>query len=54
MRLVFFGSGAFAIPTLQFLAASGRELVAVVTQPRVQLAAEGESPPLQSTRRRKN
>jgi methionyl-tRNA formyltransferase len=33
MRIVFMGSGAFAIPALEALAASGHELAAVVTQP---------------------
>jgi len=33
MRIVFLGSGAFAIPSLQALADAGHEIVAVVTQP---------------------
>ncbi|MBI4717794.1 MAG: methionyl-tRNA formyltransferase [Planctomycetes bacterium] len=33
MRLIFFGSGAFAQPTLRWLAGSNHEIAAVVTQP---------------------
>ena len=33
MRIVFLGSGAFAIPSLQALVAAGHEVAAVVTQP---------------------
>ena len=33
MRIVFLGSGAFAIPSLQALADAGHEIAAVVTQP---------------------
>jgi methionyl-tRNA formyltransferase len=33
MRVVFFGSGAFAVPTLKWLAQSEHELALVVTQP---------------------
>lgn len=33
MRLAFFGSGDFGIPTLEALAADGHEVVAVVTRP---------------------
>jgi methionyl-tRNA formyltransferase len=33
VRIVFFGSGAFAVPCLEALAASGHELAVLVTQP---------------------
>ena len=33
MRIVFMGSGAFAIPSLEALLDSGHEVAAVVTQP---------------------
>ena len=33
MRVVFMGSGAFAIPCLEALLARGHEVAAVVTQP---------------------
>jgi methionyl-tRNA formyltransferase len=33
MRILFFGSGEFAIPTLRSIAEDGHEIVAVVTQP---------------------
>jgi len=33
MRIVFLGSGAFAIPSLQALAGAGHEIAAVITQP---------------------
>ena len=33
MRVVFFGTPAFAVPTLEALLAAGHEIVAVVTQP---------------------
>ena len=33
MRIVFLGSGAFAIPSLQALSDAGHEIAAVVTQP---------------------
>jgi methionyl-tRNA formyltransferase len=33
MRIVFFGSGAFAIPSLEALVAAGHDVTAVVTQP---------------------
>jgi methionyl-tRNA formyltransferase len=33
LRIVFLGSGAFAIPSLQALVAAGHEIAAVVTQP---------------------
>ncbi len=33
LRLVFFGTPAFAVPTLLALASSGHPVVAVVTQP---------------------
>ncbi len=33
MRIVFFGSGAFAVPSLEALLDAGHELAAVVTQP---------------------
>ena len=33
MRIVFLGSGAFAIPSLQALVAAGHEIAAVITQP---------------------
>ena len=33
MRLVYLGTPAFAVPTLERVAASGREVLAVVTQP---------------------
>lgn len=33
MRIVFFGSGAFAIPSLEALVSAGHDVTAVVTQP---------------------
>ena len=33
MRIVFLGSGAFAVPSLQALAGAGHDVAAVVTQP---------------------
>jgi len=33
MRLVFFGNGAFGVPTLQALASSPHEVLAVITNP---------------------
>jgi methionyl-tRNA formyltransferase len=33
VKIVFFGTPAFAVPTLDRLAASSHEVVAVVTQP---------------------
>jgi methionyl-tRNA formyltransferase len=33
MRIVFLGSGAFAIPSLQAMAGAGHEIAAVITQP---------------------
>ncbi|HEX8387452.1 MAG TPA: methionyl-tRNA formyltransferase, partial [Sphingomonas sp.] len=33
MRIVFMGTPAFAVPTLDALAAAGHELVAVYSQP---------------------
>lgn len=33
MRILFFGSGAFAVPTFDSIRADGHEIVAVVTQP---------------------
>lgn len=33
MRIIFCGSGTFAVPTLQALAQSGHEIVGIVTQP---------------------
>src|SRR5690242_16232593 len=33
MRIVFMGSGAFAIPSLEALVEAGHDVVAVVTQP---------------------
>ena len=33
MRLVFLGTPAFAVPTLEAMVAAGHEVAAVVTQP---------------------
>ena len=46
MRVVFLGSGRFAVPALEALAAGGQELAAVVTQPdRPRGRGRGVTPP---------
>jgi methionyl-tRNA formyltransferase len=46
MRIVFLGSGAFAIPSLEALVASGHDVAAVVTQPdREKGRGRGLAPP---------
>ncbi len=45
MRLVFFGSGDFAIPTLEELAAGGHHLAAVVSQPDRPFGRGGKTKP---------
>ena len=47
MRLVFLGTPAFAVPTLERLVEAGHQVLAVVTQPDVTMSIDqaGQNPP---------